>query len=171
MNIQEALNVFGLTGEVNQAELKKAFKRLAVKYHPDKNPIGAEMMKMVNAAYEFLVNNLEKIKQFQSMNEDDIYNYGEEIESVLKTLVTMEGVIFEVIGNWVWIRGETRNHKDMLKALKCKWAPTKKEWYYRPEEHKSIYNRKTHTIEEIREMYGTSGQRKARGKKQLEKTN
>jgi len=39
MNIQEALNVFGLTGEVNQAELKKAFKRLAVKYHPDKNPM------------------------------------------------------------------------------------------------------------------------------------
>lgn len=126
---------------------------------------------MVNAAYEFLVNNLEKIKQFQSVNEDDIYNYGEEIESVLKTLVTMEGVIFEVIGNWVWIRGETLNHKDMLKALNCKWAPTKKEWYYRPEEHKSVYNRKTHTIEEIREMYGTSGQRKARGKKQLEKTN
>lgn len=171
MNIQEALNVFGLTGEVNQLELKKAFKRLAVKYHPDKNPIGAEMMKMINAAYEFLTNNIEKIKQFQSSNEEDVYNYSDEIESVLKTIATLEGVIFEVIGNWVWIRGETKNHKEILKSLKCKWAPTKKEWYYRPEEHKSIYNRKTHTIEEIREMYGTNGQRKAKGKKQLEKTN
>ena len=61
--------------------------------------------------------------------------------------------------------------KEILKSLKCKWAPSKKEWYYRPEEHKSVYNRKTHTIEEIREMYGTNGQRKAKGKKQLEKTN
>lgn len=171
MNIQEALNVFGLTGEVNQAELKKAFKRLAVKYHPDKNPIGAEMMKMINAAYEFLTNNIEKINQFQSPNEEDFYNYSDEIESVLKTIVTLEGVIFEVIGNWVWIRGETKSHREILKTLKCKWAPTKKEWYYRPEEHKSVYNRKTHTIEEIREMYGTNGQRKASGKKQLEKAN
>jgi ribosomal protein S19E (S16A) len=64
---------------------------------------------------------------------------------------------------------KTKNHKEILKSLKCKWAPSKKEWYYRPEEHKSVYNRKTHTIEEIREMYGTNGQRKAKGKKQLEK--
>ncbi|HAK9055102.1 TPA: J domain-containing protein [Salmonella enterica] len=38
MNVQEALNVFGLSGEVTEADIKKAFKRLAVQFHPDKNP-------------------------------------------------------------------------------------------------------------------------------------
>ncbi len=31
------------------------------------------------------------------------------------------------------------------------------------EEHKSRWNRKEHSIEEIREMYGTAGKRKASG--------
>nr|ATZ71600.1 DnaJ-like protein [Enterobacter sp. HP19] len=54
MNIQEALNVFGLSGDVTEADIKKAFKRLSLKYHPDRNPeLGGEMMKMINAAVIF----------------------------------------------------------------------------------------------------------------------
>lgn len=45
----------------------------------------------------------------------------------------------------------------------CKWAAKKKQWFYRPDEHKSRFNRKEHTIDQIREMYGTDGSRKAKG--------
>ncbi|MPN50175.1 hypothetical protein SDC9_197801 [bioreactor metagenome] len=50
----------------------------------------------------------------------------------------------------------------------CKWASQKKQWFYRPEEHKSRRNRKEHTLDEIREMYGTNGQRKSYGRKTVE---
>jgi hypothetical protein len=36
-------------------------------------------------------------------------------------------------------------------------------WYYRPEEHRSTWNRREHTIDEIRVMYGTSGSKAGRG--------
>jgi hypothetical protein len=169
MNIQEALNVFGLSGELTEKDIKKAYKCLAIKYHPDKNPLGGELMKAVNAAFDFLMANFEKVNQYQSADENAHYNYGEELENVLNILSSLLGVIYEVIGNWVWISGDTREHKETLKEMGCKWAAKKKQWFYRPEEHKSSYNRREHSIDEIREMYGTAGQRKAAGYKSVER--
>lgn len=39
----------------------------------------------------------------------------------------------------------------------------KKQWFYRPEEHKSKYNRYEHSLDEIREKYGSNGTKSARG--------
>ncbi|HGV5226690.1 TPA: DnaJ domain-containing protein, partial [Escherichia coli] len=35
MNIQEALNVFGLSGDLTEKDIKAAYKKAALKYHPD----------------------------------------------------------------------------------------------------------------------------------------
>ncbi|WP_339056784.1 J domain-containing protein [Candidatus Regiella endosymbiont of Tuberolachnus salignus] len=146
MNVQEALNVFGLSGELTEQDIKTTYKKMALKYHPDRNPLGDEMMKAVNAAFDFLIANIDKINQFQSNDESARYNYGEELENVLNILSCLAGVIYEIIGNWVWINGETHEHKDTLKEMGCKWAVKKKQWFYRPEEHKSRFNRKEHTL-------------------------
>ncbi|OIV47296.1 molecular chaperone DnaJ [Sodalis sp. TME1] len=169
MNIQEALNVLGLSGEISEKDIKAAYKKLALKYHPDRHPeLGVELMKAVNAAFDFLIHNLEKINTCQSENENSRYNYCEELERVLSQLNSLAGIVFEVIGNWVWVSGDTRMHKDILKEIGYKWASKKKQWFYRPEEHKSRWNNREHSIEEIKEMYGTQGSRKARGYYQLE---
>ncbi|UHD51781.1 DnaJ domain-containing protein (plasmid) [Proteus mirabilis] len=168
MNVQEALNIFGLYGELTEQDIKTAYKKAALKYHPDRNPLGAELMKAINAAFDFLMNNLENINKFQSSDKNTHYNFTEELEEVLLTLSGLMGIIYEVIGNWVWISGETKEHKDTLKEIGCKWAAKKKQWFYRPEEHKSRRNRKEHSIDEIRTMYGTNGQRAATGWQRVE---
>ncbi|ECO4313583.1 DnaJ domain-containing protein [Salmonella enterica] len=171
MNIQEALNIFGLSGDLTKEDIKRAYKKASLKHHPDRNkdnPISSEIMKAINAAFDFLMDNLDKINQFQSANDDESYNYGEELERVLSELSALAGIVFEVIGNWVWISGDTKTHKETLKVMGCKWASQKKQWFFRPEEHKSRWNRKEHSIDEIREMYGSNGQHKARGRQSVE---
>lgn len=49
-----AKELFGLTGKTDTESLRKAYKNLARKYHPDKNPNGRDMFEKIHAAYELL---------------------------------------------------------------------------------------------------------------------
>lgn len=54
MNIYDAAKVLDLTGDITPEDVKAAYKKAAMKFHPDINPAGGEMMKLVNAAYDVL---------------------------------------------------------------------------------------------------------------------
>lgn len=53
---QDALAVFGLTAEASMDEIKKAYHKLALKFHPDVNPDAKEVFLSIQYAYEFLTN-------------------------------------------------------------------------------------------------------------------
>ena len=62
------LGVLVLPKDFDEALLKKAYRREAMKWHPDKNPGDAyaeERLKLVNEAYEFFC----EVKNFKSQNQ------------------------------------------------------------------------------------------------------
>ena len=128
MNINEALNLLNLSQNVTKEEIKKAYKKMAIKYHPDRNPAGAEVMKAINAAFEFL-SGLDG-DTFTHTDTENAYNFAEELAEIITE----------------------------LKKLGCFWAVKKLKWYYRPAEHKSRKHRKEWDMEEIRNKYGSSVQ-------------
>ena len=58
--IENSYKILGVAPSATDEELKKAYRRLAKKYHPDANPdnqeLAAEKMAQVNAAYDEIIN-------------------------------------------------------------------------------------------------------------------
>ena len=78
----------------------------------------------------------------------------------------LEGIVIEVIGCFVWVSGDTKPHKEILKSLKFKWHSNKLCWYLAPEDYRTR-SRKDYSMDEIRTMYGTSGAVNSNGKKKI----
>lgn len=147
MNFYDAAKILSLSGELTPELVKAAYVGACKKYHPDINPAGAEMMKVVNAAYDILRDYEGTIKEEQS-------DYGELFNDALNAALPLAEIFVEVCGVWLWVTGNTRQHKQALKSAGFKWANKKKAWYFRPEQFRS-FSRGKATLEEIREKYGS----------------
>ena len=149
MNIYDAQKIFGLTGDITPEDVKRAYRKASMKFHPDVNPAGEEMMKAVNAAYEAL----ENFSGVASSNG----NYGDLLNAALNAVISLN-VNVEVCGSWIWVSGDTKSVKETLKEAGFKYAFKKKMWFFRPEGFKSK-NRKDHSMGWIRDTYGSDGVR------------
>ncbi|RDV14320.1 tetratricopeptide repeat protein [Pontibacter diazotrophicus] len=81
-------NVLGIRPEASLQEVKGAYKRLALKYHPDRNPGNAraeELFKLVNSAYQTLSNPSKRARydmrlQFQRQQQRSVVQYQQRYE-------------------------------------------------------------------------------------------
>jgi hypothetical protein len=110
MNNNDALSILNVTGEYTPEIIKTAYRKACSKYHPDRNPAGLEMMKLVNQAYEAL-----KEATGNANDSESLSTYGEDICNALNAIIGL-GLDIEICGSWVWLHGDTKPHKDLLKA-------------------------------------------------------
>jgi curved DNA-binding protein len=54
MDYKDYYQVLGVSRNADEKEIKSAYRKLALKYHPDKNPDSEEHFKEINEAYEVL---------------------------------------------------------------------------------------------------------------------
>ncbi|RED44135.1 J domain-containing protein [Aestuariispira insulae] len=158
MNIYDAARILGLSGELDAETIKSAYREAARKYHPDTNPAGADMMKMVNAAYDVLKDFSGKLDFSNSKQAPG--DYPEQLNEALNSIIDLPGLSIEVCGAWAWVTGDTKTHKDALKSAKFKYASKKKSWYFRPEDYRSRGGNKS--MDEIRAKYGSQAPRPRR---------
>ena len=94
MIAQDALDILGIiNGNVNQDDITQAYRRACMKYHPDRNPAGLEMMKLINAARDAL-------KDFVSGESTGKgHDYGEKINAALNAVINL-GLTIEICGAW-----------------------------------------------------------------------
>lgn len=148
MHIYDAAKILGLSGEVTPEVIKIAYRNASKKYHPDINPAGGEMMKLVNAAYDIL-------KDYSGAIKEQSTDYGDNLNAALNSIFGLSGLIIELCGAWVWVTGTTQQHRAQLKESGFKWASKKKAWYFRPEEFRSRSRGKA-TLDDIRTKYGST---------------
>jgi len=144
-----------LNGIQTLAELKATYRKLAMKFHPDCGG-SEEEMKALNNEYDQLFEEL-KTSYNEPLKEDrQTSEMAEDYRNIIEAIINLEGIEIEICGNWIWVGGDTRTHKALLKELSFKWAPKKKLWYWRADEFRSK-GRKGVSMNDIRNKYGSNG--------------
>ena len=149
MKTSDAAKILDLDGDITPETVKTAYKAAAMKYHPDRNPAGLEMMKIINVAYDTL-------KDFTGTIDAELsdQNYPEALNTAINAIINLEGLLIEICGAWIWVTGNTREHKETLKANGYRFASKKKAWNFRPDNWKSA-SRGTTEMDSIRFKYGS----------------
>ncbi len=153
MNIKDALSILGCMATANPEDIKTAYRKACIKYHPDRNPAGLEMMKAVNVAYKFLVD-LDYNGTERPIDEEVNSDFGDVLNAAINAVIGLAGISIEVCGAWVWLTGNTKAHKEAIKAAGFWWAHKKAAWYFRPADYKSR-NKGDWDLEKIRDTYGS----------------
>ncbi len=123
-------------------EAKKIYKNLARKLHPDVGG-STEEFKILNDVYNYVLEHGIIVK------EDSEFDL--ELEKVISKILHFENLVIEVVGSWIWLSGETKHIKEILKELKFKWASKKKQWYYGEMKGR---NPKQKSMDDIKAKYG-----------------
>ncbi|EHE96330.1 J domain-containing protein [Enterocloster citroniae] len=144
-------------------ELRKQYKDLLKKYHPD-NPNGSEdICKAINVEYETLFKELkdqhnETTKDTTNQTYNNMkWDFAEDeaLRDMLSNVIQLVGLNITIVGNWIWIDGNTYPHKATLKEMGFKWAHEKKKWYWHSETFRKKSNKKL-SFDTICNYYGSA---------------
>lgn len=148
-------------------ELKKEYRKLGKLHHPDCGG-DEKVMVEINNEYDIM---FPKLKNKHMNKDGKIYEKetnetADEFKDIITALMRMQGVTAEVIGSFIWVTGNTKPYKDILKNLGFKWHSKKSCWYKSPDGYRR-HGKSQYSMGEIREMYGV--QFEGTGQDQTEK--
>lgn len=136
-------------------QIKKRYRELAQKHHPDHGG-SPKTMKEINLQYEAFRN-----KKFTGVNHETgktyeaNFNPFDGYREIIDKLINLSDITIELCGTWLWVTGETKQHKDILKELNFKFSGKKLAWYWKPGKSYRKKSKRELTIEEIRNLYGS----------------
>ena len=145
-------NNYFKNGYTELNELKKQYKKYAFQLHPDRGGSNAEFQEMSNQ-YERA---LERVLRSDFKQEGRIFDelkIDKEMRQILEKIIKLQGIIIEIVGNWLWVSGNTRPVKEELKDANLKFARKKVAWYWNHGGYKKK-SRKQYNLDEIKNLYG-----------------
>ena len=148
-------------------ELRRQYRDLLKKYHPDNANGSTEATQEINAEYDRLFKLLKDRHESKSADSKESnaktdfnnmkYDFTEDelLREMLQKVIHFDGITLEIIGNWLWISGNTYQYRKELKDLGFKFAGQKKSWYW----HSEAFRKRSHkklSMEDIRNYYGST---------------
>lgn len=127
MTVPQALTIMQLQGQfVTRDLIKNSYRKLASKFHPDKNPNGLRQMQDVNVAYEYLSQlSEERIREY-AYEEEDMFKEPPEFDIFRRRGMHVNQDGYD---DKIWVEGNTYPHRELLKQYKFRWCPDEKAWW------------------------------------------
>jgi hypothetical protein len=139
------------TLDLDQTKVK--FRELAHIHHPDKGGDGEKMKQLITSYKE----HLQTLERDQNPKDDKPFDYQIEKELIdkIEVFASIQGIVIELIGKWIWVSGDTKTIKDQLKENGFRYATKKQLWYFRQEDQAQKFHKSGISIDEIRSKYGS----------------
>lgn len=161
MDKQKAKEYMNIDGEINIETLTKAYKKAIFKHHPDHGGTNQSFIELKNA-YEYLMKELKypskKYSSDTKQVEDIMSNYSQELINKIMELIekfaTNDDININIIGDWIWLDGETKPHKEAIKALGFKFSKNKTAWYWHNGNYRRFGGKKEYSMDEIAYRHG-----------------
>lgn len=140
-------------------EVKDLYRTLAKEHHPDKGG-NLQTMQAINNQYSKAIILIAKGGKFTVEEAEAEILQAEAYQQAVNKVVNLEGCKLELIGSWLWITGDTKQYKDILKAepARFNWAKKKTDfsaWFFRTADHKTSNRGQKMELEQIRNKYGS----------------
>ena len=140
--------------------LRKQYKDLLKVYHPD-NGGSEEICKAINEEYGRIFADLKAGKVFgKSAAKESFYDSmkwdaaeDQALREKLSRIIHFADINITLVGNWIWIDGNTYAVKNDLKAEGFRWAKEKRKWYWHSEAFRKR-SRKKLSFDDICGLYG-----------------
>jgi|DEB0MinimDraft_6_1074348.scaffolds.fasta_scaffold80935_2 curved DNA-binding protein CbpA len=161
MDNKKAKEYINIDGEVNIESLTKAYKKAIFKHHPDHGGTSEAFIELKNA-YEYLMKELKypskKYSSDSKQVEDIMANYSQELINKIMELIekfaTNDDININIIGDWIWLDGETKPHKEEIKSLGFKFSKNKVAWYWHNGNYRRFGGKKEYSMDEIAYRHG-----------------
>ncbi len=135
-------------------EAKKRYRDLAMKLHPDKGGRNEDFQELQNQFEKFRPEEEKYKTEFEEWKPTEFMN-------IIEQLLKIEEIEIEVCGSWIWISGNTKPHKEEIKAVntgdsfkKPIYHGKKTMWYISPVNYRKLNGREL-SMTEIRNLYGS----------------
>ena len=123
MTINEALNTLGIRRDCATKEMiKTSYRRLASKYHPDRNPEGHAVMQRVNVAYTFL-------SSCKGLPDDIRPSRPSRSRRRSSKGIKIDGMVIDKRNGKTIVSGKTFHSREVLKKCGFKWSQEDKIWW------------------------------------------
>lgn len=140
-------------------QVKDLYRTLAKQYHPDR---GGDLvtMQIINNQYSQAIAIIAKGGKFtQAETEAEILK-AEAYQEAVNKVINLEGIHLELVGSWLWVTGETKQHAAILKSepARFNWAKKKTDfsaWFFRTDQYKTTNRGQKMSLDQIRNKYGT----------------
>ena len=118
-------------------DIKIEYRKLAKQLYPDLSS-DTEDFKVMQNEYEIM---WKRLKNIHTNSNGDTYTKetketSQEFIHIINVLTKLINLEVGFCGTWIWVSGNTKAHKEMLKELKFRYAHKKQAWYYHTEPYR-----------------------------------
>ncbi len=121
--------------------IKRMYHKLALANHPDR---GGDLrtMQEINDEFAQLKKRYYNVHEgqnggvYRDEKQEAPTSVDDRFIEIIDALLKLDGVGIEICGSFIWLDGNTFEHKAAIKALGFRWASKKKMWFLAPDDWK-----------------------------------